>query len=203
MSADWDGRELFELPQGGQGPFRGSGGNVGFFSRGHSGKGPQLVLRGESPVFTLVVVWFLSSYSGDLRDSLVGPQGGTVSTGVVRGPLGFLCSRCWSQDPHLEMRSEPQDSPQCRHGTRGSSGVSTGESGLASCGAMQVHSPLKPVKQCQASCLLDHRDQWLSLEAPQGCHTCHCVLSRSSMVTIESVQGSQVCLECTGTSGVF
>ena len=40
-----------------------------------------------------------------------------------------------------------------------------GSQDLLSCGAMQVHSPLKPEKQCQASCWVDHRDRWLSLEA--------------------------------------
>ena len=80
LSADGDGGELFELPLGCQGPFRGSGGKVGFFLRFCSGKGPQLVLREESPVFTLVAVGFLSTYNRELRDPLVGPQGGTVST---------------------------------------------------------------------------------------------------------------------------
>lgn len=28
---------------------------------------------------------------------------------------------------------------------------------------------LESEKQCQASCRVDHRHQWLSLEAPQGC----------------------------------
>ena len=64
--------------------------------------------------------------------------------------------------------------------TRGSSGASKGSQGIVSCGVMQVRSPLEPEKQCQASCLVDHRDQWLSLEVPQGCNTCHRVLSRSS-----------------------
>ena len=105
---------------------------MGFLSRRRSGKGPQLALRGESPGFSRVAVGFLSSYDGDLREPLVGPQGGPVSTRVVRGPSGFLCSRCWSRGPHLELRPEPQGSPQCRHGSLGSSGASTGESGFVS-----------------------------------------------------------------------
>ena len=44
---------------------------------------------------------------------------------------------------------------QCQHGSRGSSGVSTGESGLDSCGDMQVCSPLELEKQCQISCRVD------------------------------------------------
>ena len=72
-----------------------------FFSRCHN------VLRGESPVFTLVAVGFLSSYNGDLRDPLLGPQGGPISTRVALGPSGFLCSLFRGRGPHLELRSEP------------------------------------------------------------------------------------------------
>ena len=32
------------------------------------------------------------SYDGDLRDLLVGPKGGLVSTSVARGPSRFLSS---------------------------------------------------------------------------------------------------------------
>ena len=60
-SADGDIGELLELPQGSQGPFQGSEEKVGFLSRLHSGKGPQLVLRGESPGLSRVAAGFLSS----------------------------------------------------------------------------------------------------------------------------------------------
>ena len=43
--------ELFELPQGCQGPTRGPRGKVAFLSRRCIGKGPRFALRGESPVF--------------------------------------------------------------------------------------------------------------------------------------------------------
>ena len=66
-------RELLELPEGCQGPFRFSGLNMRFLSRRHSGKGPQLALRGESPCFSRVATGFLLSSDGDLRDPLVGP----------------------------------------------------------------------------------------------------------------------------------
>ena len=81
---------------------------MGFFSGLFRGKGPQPALRGESPGFSLVVVGFLSCYDGDLRDPLVGPQGGPVSTRVVRSPSGYLCSRCWVRGPHLEFRPVTQ-----------------------------------------------------------------------------------------------
>ena len=60
---------------------------VGFLSRRHSGKGPNLTLRGESPGFSQILagnLGFLSSYDGDLRDPLVGPQEILVSMSVVR-----------------------------------------------------------------------------------------------------------------------
>ena len=55
-----------------------------------------------------------------------------------------------------------------------------GIQGLISCEAMQVQSPLEPEKQCQASCLIENRDRWLSLKAPLGCQTCHRVLKQAS-----------------------
>ena len=78
--------------------------------RCHGRNGPQLKLRGKSPGFSRGVAGFLSSYNRDLRDPLVGPQAGPVSTRVARDPLGFLCSRCWGRGPHLELRPEPQGS---------------------------------------------------------------------------------------------
>ena len=61
---------------------------VGFLSRRHSGKGPNLTLRGESPGFSQILagnLGFLSSYDGDLRDPLVWPQESPVSMRVARG----------------------------------------------------------------------------------------------------------------------
>ena len=56
------------------------------------------------------MVGFFSSYNGELRDRIVGPQGGPVSTRISRAPYGFLCNRCRGQGPHLELRPEPQGS---------------------------------------------------------------------------------------------
>ena len=75
-------RELLELPQGCQGPYRDTRGNVGFLSRCHSRKWPHLVLRGESPGFSRVVagnLGFLLDYDRDLRDLLVLPQESQVT----------------------------------------------------------------------------------------------------------------------------
>ena len=103
-------RELLELPQGCQGPFRGSRGKVRFLSRHQKGKGRHLELKGESPGFSQVAAGnfgFLSCYSGDLRDLLVWPQECPVSIRVVRGLSEFLSNRCWVLCPHLELRPEP------------------------------------------------------------------------------------------------
>ena len=74
--------ELLEMPQGFQGPFRGSRGKVVFLSGRCGGKGPHLELRGESPGFSRVAagnMGFLLSYNGDLRDLLMLPQESPVS----------------------------------------------------------------------------------------------------------------------------
>ena len=106
-------RELLELPQGCQGPFRGSGGKEEFLSRRHSGKVPHLALRGESSGFPRVAsgnLGFLLSYNKDLRDLLVLPQDSPVSMQVARGLSRFLSSRFRVQCRHLKVRQKPQDS---------------------------------------------------------------------------------------------
>ena len=67
--------ELLELPQGCQGPFRGSRGKIGFLSRCLSPKGPHLALRRESPGFSRVAagdLGFLLSYDRNLTDCSCG-----------------------------------------------------------------------------------------------------------------------------------
>ena len=103
-------REL-ELHQGCQGPFRGSGGKVGFLLRHNSGKGPPLTLRGESPGFSRVVaanLGFLLNYEEDVRDPLMLPQEIPVSMRVARGLSGFLSCHSQGRDLHLFLRPEPQ-----------------------------------------------------------------------------------------------
>ena len=134
------------------------------------------------------ISWFFSSCGRVSLELHWGPQGPT------RGALGrFHLHACLEGPFRIPLQSLP--------GLRSSSGVEAGTSGylsradmdlgvplgrpqgsqgLASCGAIQVLSPLQPQKQCQASCWVDHRDRGLSLEVPQGCHLCHRVLSRSS-----------------------
>ena len=92
-NADRDVGELLVLPQGCQGCFRGSLGNVVFLSRRHSGKGHQLALRGQSPGFSRLAVGFLSCYEGELRhqpaSGLAGGQG-TLSVSRVEASVGML-----------------------------------------------------------------------------------------------------------------
>ena len=104
--ADGDVRDLLELPQECQGSFQGLGGKVRFLLNHSRGKAPQLTLSGEFPGLSRVAAGLLSSDNGDLRDPLFELQGGPLSTGVARGPSGFLCSRCQGRNPHLEMRPE-------------------------------------------------------------------------------------------------
>ena len=131
---------------------------VGFLSRCLKGKGPHHTLRGESPRFSRVVaanLRILSSYDQDFSNPLLWPQESPLSMRVVRGLSGFLCSRCLGQGSLLALRLDLRFPLQCPHGSQGSSGVSTGESGLVSCGDMQVRFPLKLEKQYQASCRVD------------------------------------------------
>ena len=110
-SGDWYPGELLELPQGCQAHFRGPRGNVGFLTRYHMKKVPQLPWRGISSDFSRVVAGnlvFFWSYDGDLRYLLVRPQESPVSTRVARDLSGFLSSRCLGHSPHLEWKSDPQ-----------------------------------------------------------------------------------------------
>ena len=127
---------------------------------------------------------------------------GGVPFELRRGPQGPDCGVSGRSSLHVSPKAPLGIPLQLLPGPRSSSGVEAGNSrflsradmhlgiplghpqgtqGLLSCGAMQVHSPLEPEKQCHASCLVDHKDRWLSLEAPQGCHKCHRVLSQSSV----------------------
>ena len=135
-------------------------GEVGFLLTCCRRKGPHLTLRGESPGFSQVAaanLGFLSNYDWELRDTFVGPReiqypcelrGASWDSFEVSAEADILI---WSCTQNLRFLL------QCHHWSRGSSGVSTGVSGLVSCGDMQVHSPLELEKHCQAYCLVDVR----------------------------------------------
>ena len=115
-------QELLELPQGCQGPFRGSRGKVGFLSRSHIGKGPHLALRGESPGFSRVAAAnfvSLTSYDEDFREALVG------ASGIFR--LHASCER--PLDIPLQSLPGPRSSSVVEAGHQGSSPVLTWTSG--------------------------------------------------------------------------
>ena len=62
----------------------------------------------------LVLQQVLSTYAGDLRDPLWGPQERPVPLLVVRGPLGglsgFLSRRCRGLRPSVDSVPKPDDS---------------------------------------------------------------------------------------------
>ena len=142
--------KLLELLEGCQGAFRYSRGNVGFLLSSRIGKEPHLAWRGESPGLSPVVVanvGFLSSDDRDLRGPLVCPQESPVSMRVAGGLSGFLCSRCWVEVLIWSGGRILRFPLQFRHGSRRSSGVSTGKPGLILCGNMEVLSSLQLEKQ--------------------------------------------------------
>ena len=151
-----------------------------FLLRCHIGKVPHLAWRGESHGFSRVAtgnLGFILTYEGDLRDPLVWPQESPVSMRVARGLSGFLSSWCRVLGPHLELRPEPQ----------GPSPVLTWISvflwsfhrGVRPRIVWKHASPLSSQAGKGVSGFLSglHKDRWLSVEVPQGCHTCHPVLS--------------------------
>ena len=80
--------------------------------------------------------------------------------------------------------------------------VSTGESVLISCGDMHVYSPLELEKQCQSFCRVDIGIGGF-LSRCQGLSHLPSCFELVFEVTVESVLGSQVCLECPGHRGSF
>ena len=138
-------RELLQLPQGGQGHFRGSRRKEGFLLRRHNRKGPHLTLRGESPGFSRVAaanLGFHSSYDGDFMDPLVGPGNSSLRAsceGPLRIPLHLLLRP--ESSPVVEARTSaflssadmdlvvPLEFPQ---GSQASSRVETCKSALLS-----------------------------------------------------------------------
>ena len=133
----------------------------------------------------------------------MGPLGGPVSTRVTRGPSGFLCTRCRDQGPHLELRPETQGS------SPGPTGISVFlwgvQRGVRPCLFWSHVCPLssRARKQCQASCLVEHRDRWLSLELPKGCHTCNHVLSQSSGKSPSHCRGVRCFRSALGFGGLL
>ena len=106
----WDQyvEELFELHQGCQVPFWISRRNVGFILTPCSRKGPHLEMIGEPRCFSQVAAGF-SSYDGEIRESLVLPQGSPISIRGVRGSWWLLSGQCRANRPHLRLSQKWQN----------------------------------------------------------------------------------------------
>ena len=152
----------------------------------------------------------LSTYNGDLRDRFWWPKARPVPLRVARGPLGglsgFLSCRCWGLKPCVESVPEPEDSSPVLTWILGyfwrlPRGVSPrlvwGHARAISSRAVAAVSPF-PSR--------GSRDQGLSHEAfPRGFPTglshvppwCESILG----LKVDAVQGNQVSLEWTETSG--
>ena len=73
------------------------------------GKGPSLLLRGESCGFSQVAfgsLGCLSNCGRDLRKPVMLPQGSEVSFRVARGKAGLLSSHCRGMGSHLALMGE-------------------------------------------------------------------------------------------------
>ena len=129
---------------------------------------------------------------------------------LLWGLSGFLSRRCRGLRPCVESVPEPEDSSPVLTWSWGISGVSPGESVLVSSGGMHVRFPPELKKQCCASLRVDQGIRGfpsrLSHEAftrgfPTGLsHVppwCESILG----LKVEAVQGKQVSLEWTETSG--
>ena len=121
---------------------------------------------------------------------------------VVRGLSGFLCSCFQGQSPHLDLRPKPQ-------------GLSRADMDLGvPLGRPQVRQASSRVEPCKSALLSSHKSSvrlpvrlnignfgFLSRRrravTPPSCF--ESVLG----VSVVSMQGTQVCLDCTGTLGVF
>ena len=165
---------------------------------------------GENLLDFLELRQVLSTYDGDLRDPLWWPQERPVPMLVARGPLGglscFLSRRCWGLKPCVESVPEPEGSSPVLTWILGNfwslpRGVSPRlewvHARALSFRAVAAVSPF-PSR--------GSRDHWLSLEAfprgfPKGLsHVppwCESILG----LKVEAVQGIQVSLEWTETSG--
>ena len=105
----------FEIVEGTRDCSLGAAGTNGLMSRG---RGNLLAFGGRTESDTtsnlaaaaaaaVRGLRFFLSYTMELREPLVLPQGSQVSMQVARGLSGFLSSQCRGLGPHLELRPEP------------------------------------------------------------------------------------------------
>ena len=154
----------------------------------------------------------LSTYDWDLRDPLWWPQERPVPMRVVRGPLGgysdFLFCRCWGLRPCVESVPEHEDSSPVLTWILGYFwSLPRGVSPRLKWGHARALS-FRAVAAVSHFPTCGYRDLWLSLEAfPRGFPTglSHVPLWCESILglKVKAVQGIQVSLEWTETSGVL
>ena len=89
---------------------------------------------GENLLDFLELRQVLSTYDGDLRETLWWPQERPVPSELVGGISGFLSCRCRALRPCVESVPEPEDSYPVLTWILGISGVLPGESVLVSSG---------------------------------------------------------------------
>ena len=148
----------------------------------------------------------LSTYDGDLRDPLWWPQERPVPMRVDRGLSGFISRRCWGLRPCVEPVPEPEDSsPVLTWILRYFWSLPRGVSPRLERGhARALFS--RGVAAWSRFPTRGSSDLWLSHEAfPQGCPAglshvprwCESIMG----LKVEAMQGKQVSLEWTETSG--
>ena len=93
---------------------------------------------GENLLDFLELRQVLSTFDGDLRDTLWWPQERPSPCELLVGLLGFLSCRCWGLRSCVESVPEPEDSSPVLTWILGYFGVSPGESVLVSSGDMHV-----------------------------------------------------------------
>ena len=168
---------------------------------------------GENLLDFLELRQVLSTYVGDLRDTLWWPQERPVPKRVTRWPLGglsgFLSRRCWGLRPCVEWVLEPEDSCPVLTWILGYFWSLPRVVRPRLDGGMHVRFPHELKQQCQVSLRVDQGicgfPSRLSHEAfprrfPTGLsHVspwCESILG----LKVEAVQGKQVSLEWTETS---
>ena len=148
----------------------------------------------------------LSTYDGDLRDPLWWPQERPFPIQVARGHSGLLSRRCRGLRPCVESVPEPEDSTPVLTWILGFMwSLPRGVSSRLEWGHARALSS-RAVAAVSRYPSRGSRDLWLSLEAfPRGFPTglshvppwCESILG----LKVEALQGKQVSLEWTETSG--
>ena len=164
---------------------------------------------GENLLDFLEVRQVVSTYDGDLRGPLWWHQERPVPMRVARGPLRFPSGRCKGLRPCVESVPQPEDSSPGMTWILGYIwGLPRGVSPRLEWGHARAFSS-RAVAAVSRFPSRGSRDLWLSLEAfPRGFPTrlshravphpwCESILC----LKVEAVQGKQVSLEWTETSG--